>query len=1230
MNEFINLRMSSHFSLEDNLISIDDIIEHAKKNNHKTVAYTNKGHMFGVLDFYKKAINNNLKPIIGLDSYIENDITLSQGKTSRILIIAKNEAGYKELMKLNSRASIENLISGNPAIKESWIKDGMKNLIALSGEDIENLFFSGLENREEIPKEEMKEILKVKAGYVNKYKEFFPEGFFMEIMRTGRNFESNFVSTILNLSLMTETPVVATQSALFKNKNEYGSHLVRSALSLNEYVDRKGLLDEYGRGQYLLSDERIIEDFKDIPQAISSSYLISQMSNIKLDLKRKTLPDYPTPNGETQDEYLKIIAQEGLEKKLEEYFPNENERESKRKEYTERMNYELDVIKNKDFSNYFLLVADFVKRAKDDGITVGLGRGSAVGSLITTLIGITDVDPIKYGLYFERFLNPQRNSMPDIDVDFPAKARKKVISNITNHYNKNGDHYVAQIGTFNMYQMKSAISMISKLTSTPYNVQNILRNSLSDFERTNKDIVIKKPSELLKYSDKLKEEYEVNPQLRALIKYVDENIGTPANVSRHASGVIISNAPLENYTPLVKTIQDGEEFISSQYDKQELEDANIIKFDILGLKNLDFTDEIVKKVNSKKIDGKNLLNIDKLKYDDPQVYNIFKQANTGNIFQFESEQMKQLLIKVQADNFNDVVATNALIRPGANKYIQDYVRRKLNNEKFQYVHPLMEQITNYTYGIMIYQEQAMQAAQLIAGYSLGEGEILRKAMSKKDDNTIAKQKERFIKGAKEKNNISSDVAIRIFEDIQAFAGYGFNKAHAVAYSMIAYKNAYLKHYHKTEFFTTLLEQSEKNDMEKILPDLYANGFSLKSPDINECEASFKLSENEKVFTLGLSNIKGINSVIAKKIIKIREDHGKFKDIYDFCEKAGREDISRILFENMVYAGCFDKITPFGNDVIEKRSILIANADNLIDFSAKNSRLKKEKGFILSDLFGVDGLFKHAKKTYEVDIEDIEKPKLQIPLNEDGTEKDYIIQEKDLISKEIDVSGVSLRIDPLEKYKNKIKALNNTSQLVNIDQKETNSHIFYGLIVNKKLRKTKKDGKEFIILAISDGMTNKEIAIFDEKQIEKINKIADGEFISFKKVKKDSGYVNFENIYDWEETCDLLTHNISIAIKSENLEKLNDLLDSYKSDNGSSITIYVPENASNSKSYAMIQCPFKVSVSPDFNNKLTNLLGGEKFIKKEYKEEFIFPYVKKADFKKNNNNINKGFKKNFGR
>lgn len=1226
MNEFVNLRMSSHYSLEDNLISIDDIISHAKKNNHKSVAYTNKGHMFGVIDFYQKALKNGLKPIVGIDSYIENDLTYGKGKTSRILLLAKNETGYKELMKLNTRASIENLISGNPAIKESWLENGVKNIIALSGEDIENLFLKGFEDRQEMNKDEMLDLLKVKAEYVNQYKQFFPEGFFLELTRTGREIENNFIGTILNLSRMTKTPVVATQSALFKERKDYGSHLVRSALSLNEYVDRKGLLDEYGRGQYLLSDEEMYDTFKDIPSSLESSGLISQMCNLKIDLKKKTLPDYPTPNGETQDEYLKVIAEQGLEKKLVEYFPNEIEREQRRKEYTDRMNYELSVISGKDFSNYFLLVADFVKRAKDKQISVGLGRGSAVGSLITTLIGITNVDPIKHGLYFERFLNPQRNSMPDIDVDFPASKRKEVISDITKHYNRDGEIYVAQIGTFNVYQIKSSISAILKLNSVSYSVQNIFRNAITDFERNNKGEKINKPSDLLKYSEKLREEYEINRQLQLIMRYMDDIIGTPANVSRHASGVIISNEPLQNYTPLVKSIQDGEEFISSQYDKHELESSNVIKFDILGLKNLDFTDEIVKKVNDKKNKDEILLNLDALDYDDPQVFNLFKSANTGGIFQFESEQMKQLLVKVEADTFNDVVAVNALIRPSANKHIPDYVKRKLKGEKCSYIHPIMEKITGYTHGIMIYQEQAMQAAQLIAGYSLGEGEILRKAMSSKDEETIAKQKERFVLGAKEKNDIPNDIAIQIFDNIQAFAGYGFNKAHAVSYSMIAYKNAYLKHYHKTEFFTTLLEQSEKNDMAKILPDLYANGFNLKSPDINDCSESFSLSADEKSFTLGISNIKGLNSVIAKKIIKVREDHGEFKDIYDFCEKVGREDISKVLFENMIYAGCFDKITPFGETVIDKRSILIANIDNLINFSAKNSRAKKEKGFILNDLFGIDGLFKNAKKTYDVDIDEIEKPKLEIPLNEDGSVKDYIIQEKDLINKEIDVSGVSLRIDPLEKYKNKIKALKNTAPLVSIDQKETNSNIFYGLIVNKKARKTKKDGKDFIILTISDGMANKEIAIFDEKQIEKINKIEDGEFISFKKVKKDSGYVNFEKIYDWKETCDLLTNNISVAIKSDNLESLNSLLEEYKDENGSSFTIYVPENTSSSNTYAMIQLPFKVTVSQDFNEKLESILGGSKFINKEYKKEFTFPYVKKMDFRRSGYDKNKGIKR----
>lgn len=1211
MSEITNLRMSSYFSLEDSLLSVDDIINHALENKQSTVSMTNKGRMFSTINFYEKARKNGLKPIIGLDAFIENDLTVEDKHTSRILIIAKNENGYKNLMKLNSKAAIENSINGMPVIKESWLKDGVSDLIALSGEDIDNLFFKGFEDRDNLSKEELKNLIQQKSNFIEQYKTFFPAGFFIEIMRTGRKQEDNFVRMMLNLSAKTNTPIVATQSAKFKTKEEFADHLVHSALNLSEYVEPKAMREEFSRSQYLLSSKEMRETFKDLSGALDNANTIGKMCNVKIKTGADLLPDFDTPNGESADDYLRILALNGLDKKLAIYFPDEKKRNEKRPQYLERMNYELQIIKDKNFSNYFLIVSDFVKYAKLNNISVGVGRGSAVGSLITTLIDITDIDPIRHNLLFERFLNPERVSMPDIDIDFPSAHRKKIVEYLSDKYNHDDKISVAQIGTFNNYKPKSSLQATAKVLDLPYSLINLVRNSVNNYERKNKS-ELKSFADLLLFDSNLKEETENNIQLARFIRYAEASISTPSNVSKHASGVVISNGDILNYTPLLgSNIIDKEDTISTQYDSGELEKVGLIKFDILGLKNLDLIDEIVSRINERPDYQNKKFDIEKIDFNDPTVYNIFKTANTGGIFQFESDQMKKLLLKVQADNFGDIIAANALVRPSAAKYVDSYAKRKSNQEKVEYLHPLLENITKDTYGFLIYQEQVMQAAKLISGYSLGEADLLRKAMSKKDTAIMKSQKERFISGAEKLHNMNHETAEKLFEDIEQFAEYGFNKAHSVAYSVTAYRNAYLKQHFPVEFYSASLNQCEKDKMPKIIEDLYRNDFKLLSPDVNNCSAFFEINNENKEIMFGLSAVKGINEVVANKIIKIRETYGGFSDIYDFCEKVGREDLNERLFSNMINAGCFDSITSEGDDIIEKRSLLLSNASSLINYSAKNSRLKKEKGFILNDLFGQEGLFKNASKPYDVDFDLVDKPKIVPPVNEEGQPIEYLLSESDVIEKESDAIGVCLSINPLEKYTNKIGGMKSSGKLINVSSMETNDHLFCGILVDKKLLKTKKD-VDFMIIKVADGTTTQEISMFDQYKIDRINDIPLGDFISFKKFTNKDGFNRLDESRNLEETQCFLSKRLNIALPGEKLKEVVSLLEQHKGNK--EVVLYTPEM--NSNSYAMLKLPIKVNITIDLNKKLAELLGDKKFLSFDYYSHFKF---KKSKPKNENNN-----------
>ena len=1210
MSNIANLRMSSYYSIEDSLLSVDDIIDNAIKNNQTSVAFTNKGKMFKTVEFYKKARAKGLKPIIGLDAYIENDLTKEQGSLSRILILAKNEAGYKKLISLNSRSSIENIINGKSAIKESWLKDGVSDLIALSGEDVDNLFFEGFEKRKNLSREEFNSLFAEKKSFVELYKTFFPSGFYLEILRTDREVEENFIPMILNLSKFTKTPIVGTQSAKFLSPIDYGTHIVKTSLPLGEYADRKALNDEYGRGQYLMSSKEMEDSFKDLPRILENAKSVAEMCNVKISMNNNALPDFPTPNGETQDEYLRILANRGMDEVLKRTYDDPVEKEKMRPVYEERMNYELDIIASKNFSSYFLTVASIVNKAREKNITVGIGRGSAVGSLVTNLVGITGIDPIEYGLYFERFLNPERMSMPDIDVDFPSDERKDVIKIISDSYNQGDSINVAQITTFNMYKVKNTVAALRRSLSTENNVARDVNFAISNIERNSDIKKLSKISEIIDpksdfYDQEFAEKYEESRSLQEFVSYIDGITESPANISRHASGIVISKDALTEYTPLTKIVKDGYDIISTQFDKSELEDLGLIKFDILGVKNLDFTDSITKKINERS-DVDEEFSLKNIKYNDPQVFSLFKDANSGGIFQFESEQMKKILREIKVDSFNDVIAANALVRPSASKYVSTYANRKLGKEKTVYIHPLMKEITDYTYGIMIYQEQIMKAAQVIAGYSLGEGEILRKAISSKNETMINDRKEDFINRAVDKNNIPKDVAEKIFEDIRGFASYGFNKSHAVAYSHIAYQNAYLKLYYPKEFFLTLLEQSDKNALNKILPDIYKNGFDMKNPDINQSNASFTI-DNKKMITMGLTSIKGINESIAKKIVKARKDHGDFVDMFDFCKKVGREDLNKNIMTNMINSGCFDSIVHEFDNVVEKRSFMLNNIEEYINYSAKNSRNKKEKGFILSDLFGDEGIFKNAKKTYSVDFENIENPEMFYPENN----KDYqMFSEQEIGDKEMDAIGVFISIDPLKKYKKDFKEIESCEKLINMDNQETDNNLFAAVLMEIKPLKTKAQ-KDFFKIKISDGKSIKELNIFNDADIDKLRNMSEGDLISFKKKINNKGFCNVSQFNNIRETQNIFTKKINIAMPPD---KMNDIITLLRSNgNGDTpVTIYVPEVKTNS--YAMLNLPIKVNMTMKLRNMLTEMLGDEKYLKLDYKENINYRVEPEYNYK----------------
>ena len=913
---FVHLRVHSEFSVVDGILRISDLIERSVAQGQPAVALTDLSNVFGLIKFYKAARGAGVKPIVGCDVWLTNEE--DREKPYRILLLVANKAGYLALCELLTQAWLTNAHRGRAEMRREWLVN-LSGLIVLSGArtgDVGQALMAG--NRE------------AAVAFARHWQSAFPDSYYIELQRTEADADQSYTQAALSVATELGLPVVATHPVQFLDRSDFRAHEARVCISEGQILTNPRRPRWFTEDQYLLSSDEMAKRFSDVPSALANSVAIAQRCNLTLELGQPQLPDFPTPEGVTLDDYLIQLSEIGLEKRMAQLFPDPLERAKVQQQYSERLTLECQTIIKMGFPGYFLIVQDFINWGKSNGVPVGPGRGSGAGSLVAYSLGITDLDPIRYDLLFERFLNPERVSMPDFDIDFCQDNRERVIEYVKTKY---GRAAVSQIATFGTLGAKAVVRDAGRVLDMPYmlcdGLSKLIPHNPADpwtLERALKD------------EPQFKERYEKEEEVRALIDLARPLEGLTRNVGMHAGGVLIAPGKLTDFCPLY--CQPGHEGSAvSQFDKDDVEAAGLVKFDFLGLRNLtvlDWAVRFVRKFNDKLSD----FDVMSVPLDDPVTYQLLCKANTTAVFQLESRGMKDLLKKLRPNTFEDIIAVLALFRPGPleSGMVDDFVNRKHGRATVDYFHPDLEATLKSTYGVIVYQEQVMLISQIIGGYSLGGADLLRRAMGKKKPEEMAAHRELFEQGALKKG-YDPKVAVKLFDLMELFAGYGFNKSHSAAYALIAYHTAWLKAHHPAEFLAATLS-SDMDDTDKVQifwRDCLANGITVLPPDINASAYRFEPVADAKTqkglpprtIRYGMGAVKGTGQGAVEDILRVRKD-GPFVSLFDFCRRIDRRAVNRRSIEALIRVGAFDTLEP-------NRCALLASLTTALEAAEQHAR-----------------------------------------------------------------------------------------------------------------------------------------------------------------------------------------------------------------------------------------------------------------------------------------------------
>ncbi len=1036
--KFTHLHVHTHFSLLDGLGKIDDILEKTRELGMDSIAITDHGVMYGVPEFYDKAIHSGIKPIIGCEVYMapegmENKRNNVDTLRYHLVLLAKNNQGYKDLMKIVTEAHLKGFYY-KPRIDFELLRKYAGNLIGMTAcieGEIPNLVLSG---KYDLAKKRALEYQEVLGK----------DNFYLEIMHLP-NFPKQKKANdgLIKISKETGIPLVATADIHYVNPDDNFVQDILVCIQTNKKITEQNRLSMMENQLYIKSPEEMWEYFKETPSAIENTQKIASACNVEIEFGHTRLPFFKVPEGYEPDSYLKALCQKGLEKR----YPQKDYSEK----HLERMEYELGVIAKMGFSSYFLIVQDFVNWAKNQKIVVGPGRGSAAGSFISYLVGITNIDPLKYNLLFERFLNPDRVSMPDIDLDFADHRRDEVLAYVREKY---GNDHVAQIITFGTMAARAAIRDAGRVLGVEYSYCDKLAKMIPAL--TNLKKALKNSSELIG-------EYNANENARKIIDSALRLEGVARHASVHACGVVITHKPVVEYSPLqyITGKEGNNAGIVTQYSSSSkssyVEKIGLLKMDFLGLKNLTIIENTLKIIQKTVGD---VIDIEKIALEDEQTFKLLQKGDTTGIFQLESSGMKRYLKQLRPTVLEDLIAMVALYRPGPMEWIPDFIAGKHGRKKVNYLHPKLRPILEKTYGVAVYQEQVMEIAREIAGFSPGEADILRKAMGKKIIELIHEQKKKFIAGSI-KNNISGDLAEKIFAFIEPFAGYGFNRSHAACYALVGYQTAYLKSRYPTQFMAALMN-SDQSDIDRIaieIEEARSMGIEVLPPDVNESFKDFAVimnkDENENSLPkirFGLEAIKGVGKHIAETIIKERKDNGKYKDIIDLVERIDDKDLNKKSIEALAMSGALDNIA--------ERNQIVQNIETILSYS-KSSQKNKSSG--QSSLFSLGG-----------ENNQIKKPTVFLKSVPPAPDKQRLSWEKQLL-------GLYISDHPLKNYQKYFQT--KATPINNIEASQINQHITIGGIITKIQKIYTRNNQLMYFATVEDGIGKIEILVFP-KTLEK--------------------------------------------------------------------------------------------------------------------------------------------------
>ena len=1039
---FVHLRLHSEYSITDGLTRIDDVIAQAVADGQPALAITDLANLFAMVKFYTAARDKGIKPVIGCDVWIGEDAAESHDGAARLLLLARNRAGYLRLCELLSAAYLAPRRHGRAAISRSQIAQGDNSgLIALSGGplgDIGQLLAAGKLDQADVR--------------AQAWAKLFPGAYYIEVQRpAGRDVAASevLVAASADLAARLSLPLVATHPVQFISRDDARAHEARVCIAEGYVLGDKRRPLRFSEEQYFKSRAEMAELFADLPAALQNSVEIARRCNLSVELGKSRLPDFPTPAGEPLEAFLASESHAGLARRLELLYPAAAERESRRPQYAERLDFEIATIIKMGFPGYFLIVADFINWAKHNGVPVGPGRGSGAGSLVAYSLGITDLDPLRYDLLFERFLNPERVSMPDFDIDFCQEGRDRVIDYVKKKY---GAHAVSQIVTFGTLAAKAVIRDVGRVLDLGFNfVDQFAKLIPNELGITLKDALDKEPA----IRARIDSEEEV-AELWALALKLE---GLTRNVGMHAGGVLIAPGKLTDFCPLYAAA--GAESVVSQFDKDDVEKAGLVKFDFLGLRTLTILDEAVRL--AKEVEGVEI-DLATLSLDDRETYDaVFKSANTTAVFQFESGGMKDTLIKAKPDCLEDLIALNALYRPGPMDFIPDFINRK-HGTRFEYPHPCLEPVLANTYGIMVYQEQVMQTAQVAAGYSLGGADLLRRAMGKKKKEEMDQQRAVFVEGAG-RNNIGEAQANEIFDVMEKFAGYGFNKSHAAAYSLVAYHTGWLKQHHPAAFAAATLssEMANTDKVQFFHKDATDNGLAFLPPDINQSGIRFRPVDG-KTIRYGLGAIKGTGEAALSVILKARTEGGVFRDLFDFCRRIDKRVVNRRVIEALIRAGAFDAID-------DHRAKLLASTGVALEAAEQAERNAMQGG-----LFDTGA---QADTAHYVDV-----PR--------WNEREQLMNEKPAL-------GFFFSGHPYHAYATELGAF--VKRRLGQLEAQREPVLLAGVVMSTRTQMTRR-GK-MAVVALDDGTTQLEVTVFNELWEAERVKIKEDELLLVEgKVQKD--------------------------------------------------------------------------------------------------------------------------------